>query len=80
MVKSVDTQAYRIVHLSDLHLTARDTDRRSEPKLFGPLRGMNVAFRTILRSPQINKADVVLITGDITDRGIPPPGLFSRRQ
>ncbi|RPJ62040.1 MAG: hypothetical protein EHM23_04765 [Acidobacteria bacterium] len=71
MVKSVETQTYRIVHLSDLHLTARDTDRRSEPKLFGPLRGMNVAFRTILRSPQINKADVVLITGDITDRGDP---------
>jgi len=71
MVKSADRATYRIVHLSDLHLTARDSDARSEPKLFGPLRGMNAAFRKILDCPEVVNADLVLITGDITDRGNP---------
>jgi predicted phosphodiesterase len=30
---------------------------------------MNAAFRTILRTPQLTEADLLLITGDITDRG-----------
>ncbi len=69
MVKSVDKPTYRIVHLSDLHLTAHDSDLRSEPKLFGPLRGMNAAFRKILSTSLVADSDLVLITGDITDRG-----------
>jgi len=71
MGKAADSLTYRIAHLSDLHLTARDSDRRSEPKLFGPLRGMNAAFRTILGSAEIVESNLVLITGDLTDRGDP---------
>lgn len=71
MTKSVDNPTYRIAHLSDLHLTARDSDRRSEPKLFGPLRGMNSGFRRILASPEVAESDLLLVTGDVTDRGDP---------
>lgn len=62
-------KSFRIVHLSDLHLTARDDAKRSEPKLFGQLRGMNEAFRSLLRAPAVRKADLILVTGDVTDRG-----------
>ncbi len=58
-----------IVHLSDLHLTAADDAARSEPKLFGKLRGMNVACRKVLAAPAVREADLVLVTGDVTDRG-----------
>jgi len=58
-----------IAHLSDLHLTASDTASRSEPKLFGKLRGMNQAFRQIVKTKPIQQADLVLVTGDVTDRG-----------
>ncbi|MFB3905632.1 MAG: metallophosphoesterase [Acidobacteriota bacterium] len=71
MAGSDEKLTYRIAHLSDLHLTARDSDRRSEPKLFGPLRGMNAAFRAILGSPRIVESDLILVTGDVTDRGDP---------
>jgi len=60
-----------IAHLSDLHLTASDDDARSEPKLFGQLTGMNAAFRKLVRCPQVQHADLVLVTGDVTDRGDP---------
>lgn len=60
---------FRIVHLSDLHLTATDDVPRSEPKLFGALRGMNAAFRAIVRAKPVRTADLVLVTGDVTDRG-----------
>ncbi|RPI22403.1 MAG: hypothetical protein EHM61_22380 [Acidobacteria bacterium] len=63
--------AYRIIHLSDLHLTASDSDCRSEPKLFGPLVGMNAAFRQILRTREVAESDILLVTGDVTDRGDP---------
>ena len=62
-------QPYRIAHLSDLHLTKSDNDARSEPNLFGPLKGMNAAFRKIIKSKIIQNSNLVLITGDITDRG-----------
>jgi 3',5'-cyclic AMP phosphodiesterase CpdA len=60
---------FRIVHLSDLHLTQADGQSRSEPKLLAPLRGMNQAFRKIVLAPQVRHADLALVTGDITDRG-----------
>lgn len=59
----------RFVHLSDLHLTARDGASRSEPRLFGRLEGMNATFRAITQQPLVRDADYVLATGDITDRG-----------
>ena len=43
------SSTFRIAHLSDLHLTEDDKARRSAPKLFGRLRGMNAAFRQIVR-------------------------------
>ena len=60
---------FRIVHLSDLHLTRTDGARRSEPNLFKALKGMNSAFRKIVISKPIQKADIILVTGDVTDRG-----------
>ena len=58
-----------IVHLSDLHLTSRDDEPRSEPKLFGKLSGMNAAFDRILQCREVQEADRILVTGDITDSG-----------
>ncbi len=60
---------FKIAHLSDLHLTARDGASRSEPDLFTPLKGMNFAFRTIIGSQDVKTSDLVLITGDVADRG-----------
>jgi len=60
---------FRIAHLSDLHLTASDRAPRSEPKLYGALTGMNDAFRKLVVSRPVQQADLVLITGDVTDRG-----------
>jgi 3',5'-cyclic AMP phosphodiesterase CpdA len=60
---------FRIAHLSDLHLTAGADQPRSEVRLFGRMRGMNAAFRALIRSPLLQRADLVLVTGDITDRG-----------
>jgi len=59
---------FKIAHLSDLHLTARDGASRSEPDLFSPLKGMNVAFRKIATSKAVQASDMVLVTGDVTDR------------
>lgn len=61
----------RIVHLSDLHLTQSDDASRSEPKLFGRLKGMNAVFRKLAAARPVQQADLLLITGDITDRGDP---------
>jgi 3',5'-cyclic AMP phosphodiesterase CpdA len=62
---------FRIVHLSDLHLTKSDNARRSEPNIFKPLKGMNDSFRQILRSKVVQNSDFILVTGDVTDRGDP---------
>ena len=62
---------YTIAHLSDLHLTGDERAPRSEPRLFGALRGMNAAFRRLVRAPALQTADLVLVTGDVTDRGEP---------
>jgi len=63
------TEPFRIVHLSDLHLTASDAAPRSESRLFGRLNGMNAAFRRIIQAAPVQEADLILFTGDITDRG-----------
>ncbi len=58
-----------IAHLSDLHLTASDYHSRRNPKIFGALKGMNEAFRNIIKSQPIRDANLIIVTGDITDRG-----------
>jgi 3',5'-cyclic AMP phosphodiesterase CpdA len=63
------SRSFRIVHLSDLHLTASDEAARSEPALLGKLRGMNKVFRGLLRHDVVQRGDLVLVTGDVTDRG-----------
>ncbi len=60
---------FRIIHLSDLHLTRTDGVARSEPNLLRPLRGMNRSFRRLLQQPAVRRADLLLVTGDVTDRG-----------
>jgi len=60
---------FKIAHLSDLHLTAKDGASRSEPDLFSHLKGMNVAFRTIFGSQEVKISDIVLVTGDVIDQG-----------
>jgi predicted phosphodiesterase len=60
---------FRIIHLSDLHLTENDLASRSEARLFGKLKGMNENFRRLLFIPTLQKADLVIVTGDVTDRG-----------
>ena len=56
-----------IAHLSDLHLTASDHHSRRNPKIFGTLKGMNEAFRNIIKSRPIRDANLIIVTGDITD-------------
>lgn len=58
-----------VVHLSDLHLTETEGMHRSEPKLFGHLKGMNAAFRKIVASRPVQSSDLILVTGDVTDKG-----------
>jgi len=60
---------FRIIQFSDLHLTENDSDYRSEPKLFGKLKGMNQAFRKLAGSAFARDSDWILCTGDITDTG-----------
>lgn len=61
--------AATVVHLSDLHLTADEAAPRSEPRLFGRLRGMNERFRRLAAADEVRQADLILVTGDVTDRG-----------
>ena len=63
------TANFRMIHLSDLHLTPNDSIPRSEVKLFGRNKGMNTFFRNLLEDERIRTADFIMITGDITDRG-----------
>jgi 3',5'-cyclic AMP phosphodiesterase CpdA len=58
-----------IAHLSDLHLTASDNQNRRNAKIFSVQKGMNEAFRNIIKSKPIKDADLVIVTGDVTDRG-----------
>ncbi len=54
-----------ITHLSDLHLTATDGGRRKEDRA----RGMNANLGHLLQHHPVREADLVLITGDVSDRG-----------
>lgn len=60
--------SFSIAHLSDLHLTSNASDERSEFS-FGRLRGMNIACNHVLKTPEVQACDLVLITGDVTDKG-----------
>lgn len=54
-----------IAHLSDLHVTEGPRVRiveRAEP-------GGNVTLGRLLETPEVEDADVILVTGDVTDRG-----------
>ncbi|MCK4998901.1 MAG: metallophosphoesterase, partial [Anaerohalosphaera sp.] len=64
-----NNKPFKIIHLSDLHLTKTDNTSRSEPKLFGALKGMNAAFRQIVKDTAVQNSDMVIVTGDVTDRG-----------
>jgi 3',5'-cyclic AMP phosphodiesterase CpdA len=64
-----EQKPFKIAHLSDLHLTKTDGARRSEPNLFKALKGMNEAFRKIVASKPIQTSDLILVTGDVSDRG-----------
>ncbi|MBW1809257.1 MAG: metallophosphoesterase [Deltaproteobacteria bacterium] len=60
---------YRIVHLSDLHLTRTAGARRTELGVFSPLKGMNETFARVLATKPVQQSDLVIVTGDVTDRG-----------
>jgi 3',5'-cyclic AMP phosphodiesterase CpdA len=60
---------YQIIHLSDLHLTSDEEAQRTEPRIFGALTGMNRNFRELLKAEELQKADLVVVTGDVTDTG-----------
>ena len=53
-----------IAHLSDLHLTATDDGRRKEDRA----RNMNANLSRLLRHSAIQEANLVLVTGDVSDR------------
>ena len=59
----------KIAHISDLHLTKNNRMARSEPKVYGKLRGMNKYFKSILLSEDFHDIDWLFVTGDVTDRG-----------
>lgn len=61
-------KTFKISHLSDLHLTSNPSARRSELK-WGRLSGMNDAFRHVLTSKVVQNSQLIVVTGDVTDRG-----------
>lgn len=65
----INKKPFKIAHLSDLHLTAKDGDSRFEFGFFPPLKGMNVSFRKLVNSKAVQTSDLILVTGDVTDRG-----------
>ncbi len=56
---------YTIAHLSDLHLTGNSEGRRKEDKK----RNMNANLVRILNHSFVQDTDLVVVTGDITDKG-----------
>ncbi len=57
--------ALKIAHLSDLHLTATDDGRRKEDRA----RNMNANLCRLLHHAPIQEAELVAVTGDVSDRG-----------
>ncbi|HVP11916.1 MAG TPA: metallophosphoesterase [Phycisphaerae bacterium] len=68
-MKNPPKACFRIAHLSDLHMTADDSASRTEPAFAERLKGMNENFRRLLKCEAVQRADLVLITGDVTDSG-----------
>lgn len=62
-------RTFTVLQLTDLHLTDEDTQSRTEPKILGALKGMNARFRALMASKEAADADLILVTGDITDSG-----------
>ncbi len=60
-----DAGALRLAHLSDLHLAESEEIRLVE----GERPPGNRAFAELLETPEIAESEVLLVTGDITDRG-----------
>jgi 3',5'-cyclic AMP phosphodiesterase CpdA len=58
-----------IAHLSDLHLTSPDRQSRRKARIFRSLKDTNEVFRNIIKSQPIRDANLIIITGDITNRG-----------
>ena len=54
-----------IAHLSDLHLTATADGSRKEDRA----RNMNANLARLLHHETVNNADLIIITGDVSDRG-----------
>ncbi len=59
------SDVHTIAHLSDLHLTATPDGRRTEDRA----RNMNANLVRLLDQEPVRRADLVLITGDVSDRG-----------
>lgn len=59
------TRPWTIAHLSDLHLTVNHDGHRIEDRA----RGMNANLERLLHQEAVRNADLVLVTGDISDRG-----------
>jgi len=62
---TMTSDVLRIAHLSDLHLTATDDGRRKEDRA----QNMNANLCRLLHHAPIQEADLVVVTGDISDRG-----------
>jgi hypothetical protein len=60
-----DGEALRLAHLSDLHLAEGEDVRLVEAER----PAGNRAFARLLETPEIAESEVLLATGDITDRG-----------
>ncbi len=56
---------HTIAHLSDLHLTGNNEEKRNEDNE----RNMNYNLVSILNHSSVQEADLVVVTGDITDKG-----------
>jgi 3',5'-cyclic AMP phosphodiesterase CpdA len=55
----------RVVHLSDLHITEGERVRLAERAA----PGGNAVLAALLARPEVARADVLVVTGDVTDRG-----------
>jgi len=60
---------FLIAHLSDLHLNAGNNLRQNKRSFFHYLSRSNEAFKNIIKSQPIKNANLIIITGDVTDRG-----------
>jgi hypothetical protein len=55
----------RVAHLSDLHVTESDKVRMVER----PVPGGNRSLARLLATSELSQADLIVVTGDVTDRG-----------